>query len=138
MSTVNIVQTIMLIAAALVSAYAVASAERNRRLDVRRRPTERVFDAVLALAEAAVHAQEIQGEGCIVPGGALRLESTLEIVGIAGFEHTQLMVRETASSAHVVAQTKQAVLEVSARLDELGRRPLWKRQPQIDFRTRQA
>ena len=51
----NFVQTVGVIVATLVSAYAVGSAERNRRLDARRARVERVLDAVIRLADAAVH-----------------------------------------------------------------------------------
>lgn len=132
----NIVQTVGVIVAALVSAYAVAAAEANRRRDARRQRIERVFDAVLGLAEAAVRVQEIQGQGAQFQVASLRLAAAIEIVGVVGFEHTELMTRETASPADVVAQSKQAILELGARLEEVAPRPLWKRQPQIDFRTR--
>jgi hypothetical protein len=45
-------------------------------------------------------------------------------------------VRQQASPADVRSQSEQAIHELGARLDELSPRPLWKRQPQIDFRSR--
>ena len=132
----DVVQTIGVVVATLVSAYAVASAETNRRRDARRARIERVLDSAVSLAEAAIRVQEIQGQGAQFQTARLRLQAALEIVGVKGFEHTELMARESASAADVVAQSKQAVLELSARLEEIVPRPLWRRQPEIDFRDR--
>ena len=130
----DVVQTIGVVVATLVSAYAVASAETDRRRDARRARIERVLDAALALAEAAIRVQEIQGQGAQFQIARLRLRAALEIVGIKGFEHTELMARESASAADVAEQSKQAILELGARLEEVAPRPLWRRQPEIDFR----
>jgi hypothetical protein len=133
---VNVVQTIGIIVAASVSGYAVAATEVNRRREARLLRVERVLAAVLELAEAAVRVQEIQGQGARFQVARIRLKAELQIVGMRGFEHVDLMVRDTASASNVVAQSEQAILEVGARLRELEPRPLWRRQPQIDFRER--
>lgn len=122
--------------AALAAAYAVLAAEANRRDDARRARVERVLEAVLGLAEGAVRAEEMQGEGAQYRIARLRLDAELKIAGIRGLEHTDLMVRPTATPADVVAQSEQAILEVGARLDELAPRPLWRRRPTTDFRRR--
>src|SRR6266566_27941 len=59
----SIVQTVGIIVAAFASAYAVAASELNRRLDARRARVERVLQAMLQLAEAALRMQEMQGQG---------------------------------------------------------------------------
>ena len=135
-STVDIVQTAVLVVTALASMYAVAAAELGRRLDNERARVERVFDAVLALAEAAITTQEISGQGAQFLIARRRLRAVLEVVGIRGYEHTELMTRETMSAAEVSSQSEQAILEVCARLDEVAPRPLWKRRPHVDFRER--
>ena len=132
----TVIQTVGVVVATLVSGYAVASAESTRKLDARRARVQRLFDATLALAEAAVRVQEIQGQGPQYEIARMRLRAELQVVGVRGFEHTELMVRQQASAADVRAQSEQAILELGARLDELSPRPLWKRQPRIDFRSR--
>jgi hypothetical protein len=132
----NFVQTVGVIVATLVSAYAVGSAERNRRLDARRARVERVLDAVIRLADAAVRTQEEQGQGSQFEIAKRRLRGEIQLAGLRGFEHTELMSRETWKAAEVVSQSDQAILELGARLDELAPRPLWRKQPRIDFRQR--
>ncbi len=133
---IDVVQTLGVIVAALVSAYAVAAVEASRRRDARRTHVERVLEAVLSLAEAAVKVQELQGEDAQFRIARLRLNAALQIVGLKGFEHTELLTRPQMSASDVVAQSEQAILEIGARLEELAPRPLWRRKLHIDFRER--
>ncbi len=55
----NLAQTVALVAAAFASVYVVVLSERNRTLDTRRARAERVLEAVLGLAEAAIRAQQL-------------------------------------------------------------------------------
>jgi hypothetical protein len=119
----NIVQTVAIIIAALASAYAVATSELGRRLDVRRRRVERVFEATLALAEAAVRHENIQGQGPALVIAQRRLRAEIQIVGVTGFESTELMIRDAPPDA-IVRQSEAAFVEIGERLDELAPRPL--------------
>jgi hypothetical protein len=134
----SVVQTVGVIIAALVSAYAVGATEASRRRDSARVRVERVLEAALGLTEAAVRVQEVQGQAAQFQVARIRLKAALQLVGTSGFEHTELMVRDTATPADISAQGEQAILEIGARLEELDPRPLWRRQPHIDFRKRAA
>jgi hypothetical protein len=120
---VDVVQTVGVIVAASVSVYAVAAVEANRRRDARRAHVQHVLEPVLSLAEAGVKVQEIQGQGAQFQIARLRLNAELQIAGMKGFEHTELMARPQASPSDVVSQSEQAILEIGARLEELAPRP---------------
>lgn len=119
----NIAQTVALIVAALASAYAVATSEFGRRLEVRRRRVERVFDATLALAEVAQTAVSVSGQGPALDLARRRLRAEIQIVGVTGFESTELMIREAPPDA-IARQSEVAFIEIGERLDELAPRPL--------------
>jgi hypothetical protein len=102
----NIVQTVALIFAALASVYAVATSEFGRRLDVRRRRVERVFDATLVLSEAAERATRESGQGSAVEVARKRLRAEIQIVGVKGLESTELMIRDGVSFENIVSRAR--------------------------------
>jgi len=120
----SIAQTVGIIVAALASAYAVAATEFGRRLDARRARVERVLEAMLQLAEAALRMQEIAGEGVPYEIARRRLDAELKVVGVKGFESTELMTRPTFTAKEVADQSGAAILEIGERLDEVAPRPL--------------
>lgn len=121
---VNIAQTIAVVVAALVSAYAVAAAEINRRLSVRRTRVERLLEAVEQLAEAAIRVQEQQGQGPALEVARMRLRMQLALTGVRGFEGTDLLIRDTIDAPGMVRQSEVAILEIDRALNELTPRPL--------------
>lgn len=135
----NIVQTIGVIVAALVSAYAVTASEMNRRRGEQRARVERVYAAVLELMEAAVRVQEIQGQGPALEVAKRRLSAELQVVG-RPLVSTDLLVRPTFTPQDIVNQSETAILEISRALDELAPRPLfaelWARASAFGRKTR--
>jgi hypothetical protein len=127
LDVLQIIGVIVAIIAALASAYAVFSSELNRRLEARRLRVERVLDAALVLTEAAVRTQEAQGQGAAFDIARRRLWGELQVVGIKGFESTELMLRSTLKPGEVVGQSEAAIPEIGARLDELAPHPLFRR-----------
>jgi hypothetical protein len=115
----NVVQTVAIIAAVLVSGYAIVVTERNRRLDASHARIERVLAAVIALAEAALRAQ-MHPETELPPFqvAKLRLGAELKVVGVRGFEAADLMTRPDQPEA-VVRQSEQAIIEIGERLNRL-------------------
>ena len=120
----SIVQTVGIIVAALASGYAVAASELSRRLDARRARVERVLESMLQLAEAALRMQEIQGQGVEYEVARRRLDAELKVVGVKGFESTELMTRKSSRPQEVADQSGAAIFELGVRLDELAPRPL--------------
>ena len=119
----TIVQTIGVIVAALVSAYAVAASESNRRLGEQRARVERVYEAVLGLMEAAVRAQEMQGQGPALEVATRRLSAEIKVVG-RPLGSTDLLVRPGFTPQDILNQSETAILEISRVLDEFAPRPL--------------
>jgi|SRR5665213_2773005 len=127
-TTLNIVQTVVLIVAALVSAYAVYATEENRKQTAQRARVERVHAAMLQLAEVAVNIREgMPGQSAAREVARMRLLAELQIVGFNGFESTELMTRPTFTPEEIASQSGSAMLELAERFDELTPRPLWHR-----------
>jgi len=123
---VEIVRTVGVIVAALVSAYAVFATETARGIGARRASIERLLAAVLALTEAAIVIGERSGGGAEFKVAQMRLRAELQPVGVKRFEATDVMARPN-SASKIAAQGEPAVLEIGQRLDELTPRPLWSR-----------
>jgi hypothetical protein len=115
----DVAQTIAVIAAAIASVYAVVASERNRRFDARRARVERVLAAIMAMTDAAAMAQQDAQRRPDLEAARLRLRAELEIVGVRGFESTDLMVRPGRQPGEVVSQSEAAIIEIRKRLDEL-------------------
>lgn len=110
---------------ALAAAYTVASAEYGRRLDTRRQQVLRVLDATLDLANAAATRAQWASEsaGASLDVAQRRLWAEIQMVGLKGYESTELMVRPAEPDA-IARQGEAAFLEIGARLDEVAPRPL--------------
>src|SRR2546429_6937182 len=109
---VSIVQTIGVIAAALVSAYAVWASEANRWRDARRAPVERVLEAALRLTEEAVKFKVQPDQGAALEVAKRRLRAEIQIAGVTGFKDTELMAREQTTAAEIASQSEVALLEI--------------------------
>lgn len=118
----TVVQSLGVIIAALVSAYAVVASEMNRRRGGQRARVERVFDTVLQLVEAAVRGQEIEGQDAALQVAQRRLRAELKVVG-QRLAATDLLARETAPQS-IVDQSEAAIIELAEALNELAPRPL--------------
>jgi hypothetical protein len=121
----NIVQTLGVIVAALVSAYAVAASEANRRRSGQQARLERVLVAVLQLMEAALRAQEIRGQGPTLQVAQRRLRAELKVVG-RPLPDTDILARQNEPQS-IVDQSEAAIIELAKGLDELAPRPLLRR-----------
>jgi hypothetical protein len=118
----SIAQTLGVIVAALVSAYAVAATETTRRRDAQRARVERVLEAVLELMEAAVRVQEIQGQGPALQVAQRRLLAELQVVGRV-FPATDLLARQSAVQG-IVDQSEAAIIELAEAMNGLAPQPL--------------
>lgn len=118
----DILQTLGVIVAALVSTYAVAATEANRRRDGQRARVERVLDAVLQLMEAAVRAQEIQGQGAALQVARRRLAAELKVVG-QPLAATDILARQDVPQS-IVDQSEAALIELAEAVAKLVPRPL--------------
>jgi hypothetical protein len=117
----SIVQTIALIVTSLAAAYSIVLSEKNRRLDARRARIERLLDVVLNLVGAAAHAHVNLAEGLPAMDAARRrLSAELEVVGVKGYESTELMVREGKPALEILDQGRAAVIEIGRHLDQLA------------------
>jgi hypothetical protein len=118
----NIVQTVGVIIAVSVSAYAVAASETNRSRAAERARVERVLDAVLQLMEAAIRAQEMQGQGAPLQVAQRRLAAELKVVG-RPFPSTDILARQDPPQS-ILDQSEAAIIELAEALNELAPRPL--------------
>ena len=109
---------------ALAAAYTVASAEYGRRLDARREQVERILDATVDLANAGFMWEQVRGQGPPLEVARRRLHAELQMVGVTGYESTELMVRPTAAAKEIVDQSEAALLEIGDRLDDVAPRSL--------------
>jgi hypothetical protein len=119
-------QTIGVIVAVLVSAYAVAASEMDRRRSHQRARVERVLDAVLALVQTAIETQ--QGAPA-VDIARRRLRAELSVVNLP-LTSTELMTRFDDPTS-IMNQSEAAIIELAETLDNLAPRPLlrelWRR-----------
>lgn len=116
---VAITQTVALVIAALVSAYAVASSEVSGRRAAREARVQRLMDAVLALAEVAA-----REDPALVEVARRRLRAELQVTGIEGFWGVELMTRQPIEMDGIVRQSEAAMIEIAAAFDQLAPRPL--------------
>jgi hypothetical protein len=123
-AVLDVAQSIAVIVAALVSAYAVFDVESDRRRSERRARVERLLPAVLSLAEVAARASQHSHNGASLEVARRRLNAELAVTGIEGFEGTELMTRPMPEIEGIVRQSEVAVREISAALDQLAPRPL--------------
>ena len=100
---------------------------------------EGVRRAADAFAEAALkHPSAEPGIDALVAVPRHRLKAELEVVGVEGFQSTELMTRDGLRQPEIVDQHKAAVVEIRMRLAEIEkreRRLLWWRKSRCRVRA---